>query len=648
MAILNYLQTGELLYLTESARDAALHDGNFLNCRICMLHDNDEDRSRTKKILAIFGKTIEECKNTHTVVQEINPWLMLINDGVFIIYFGEDKPIIKVAETPRWTSDYYRWTGVSWKQSTKALSYSYVSVDEEDKMFIFYDNTYHFEHHLGADKSNGEYITQYDYTKEIYEHLVNQKIEKEKDDLAELAELRADLDRRKHTPEFCSRCGNNNAMYTVDPYAAQVRGDYSYHWLCQSCYNYKIAALLRHDIYEEDQDSEWIGEEIPLDANGYDYVDMGLSVKWATCNVGASTPEETGLYFAWGDTMGYADASLKQFAWSDYSLANSPRFMVRYCLSSSYGNKDDLTTLLYRDDAAQANMRGDWRMPTRAEIRELCDACDITWTTRNGVNGRLFRLKTDHTKELFFPAADNINEGKINNYGHYGHYWSSSLVEDNNFSAYSLHFGDDFIKPNEYNMARYLGYTVRGVLAKSYQEYIPETQDFDIEFDLMGVDGISIFGEKKSNDNTTYQPIKSIVKNGMTIEFYKDCGTEQEDKGDTNPAWYYIDGGNLTTRAIRTYRNNMIVFVPPVGKQIKKITFQTAPSWDSPNQYGNLEVSNGALLPVIYEKSEITKGMEFEWIGSSYNSLQFIVPKKSVADKSGQFSFNKVVITLGD
>lgn len=466
MAILNYLQNGEILYLTESARDAALHDNDFLNCRICVLHDNDDEKERTNNILALFDKTIDDCRTTHVVIRDINPWLMLINENVFIIYFGEDTPIIKLMNITGWSSDYYKWTGISYANPTRPLSFAYVEVEEEDKMFMFYENTYHFEHHSGVDKVNGQYITQYDYTDETYELLMAQKIEKDKAELLEAVELRNDLERRIHTAGYCSVCGTSNAMYTVNPYLVNLKGDYTYHWYCQTCYNNLIAKIIQKSIYV-DEESEYIGEEVQLDNNGYEYVDMGLSVSWATCNIGSSEPEETGLYFAWGETTGYPDASSgKKFSWSDYDLCNGlSSGITKYCTSNSYGTADNLTTLEYTDDAAHINMGGDWRMPTKLEMQELCDACDITWTTKNGVNGLLFKLKVDNNKQLFFPATDNANSGIINAYGVYGYYWTSSLVEDSGYSAYSLSFGEDFVKSADYTMNRYNGFNVRGVLA---------------------------------------------------------------------------------------------------------------------------------------------------------------------------------------
>ncbi|MDY4512770.1 MAG: hypothetical protein SPE10_04900, partial [Paludibacteraceae bacterium] len=115
-------------------------------------------------------------------------------------------------------------------------------------------------------------------------------------------------------------------------------------------------------------------------ANGHEYVDLGLSVKWATCNVGASKPEEYGNYYAWGETT-----TKSTYNWSTYKWCNgSKTTLTKYNTSSSYGTVDNKTVLELADDAARANWGGAWRMPTDAEWTELRENCTWTWITKNG------------------------------------------------------------------------------------------------------------------------------------------------------------------------------------------------------------------------------------------------------------------------
>ena len=157
----------------------------------------------------------------------------------------------------------------------------------------------------------------------------------------------------------------------------------------------------------------------------YEYVDLGLSVKWATFNVGASKPEEYGNYYAWGETE-----TKSTYNWSTYKWCNgSSTTLTKYNNSSSYGTVDNKTTLDASDDVAHVKWGGNWRMPTKAEYDELLNSnnCTWTWTTQNGVNGyRVTSKKTGYTnKSIFLPAAGWYNSSGYNTEKCV--YWSKSL-----------------------------------------------------------------------------------------------------------------------------------------------------------------------------------------------------------------------------
>ena len=143
-------------------------------------------------------------------------------------------------------------------------------------------------------------------------------------------------------------------------------------------------------------------------------VDLGLSVKWASFNIGASKEEEFGDYFAWGETE-----TKSYYSWSTYKFGtsyNGP--FSKYNTSSSYGPVDNKTVLDPEDDVAHVKLGGNWRMPTEAEWNELLNRCTWTWTTINGVNGYLVTRKTTPKVSIFLPASFASN-GE-------GDYWSSS------------------------------------------------------------------------------------------------------------------------------------------------------------------------------------------------------------------------------
>ncbi len=189
--------------------------------------------------------------------------------------------------------------------------------------------------------------------------------------------------------------------------------------------------------------------------NGHEYVDLGLSVKWATMNVGANAPEEYGDYFAWGETDPKAYYDWSTYKWCKGSDDN----MTKYCTDSDYCTVDNKTVLELSDDAARANWGGTWRMPTVDEIKELLDNCHWEWTTRNDVNG--FKVTGPNGASVYLPAAGYRWHDSLDNSG-YGLYWSSSLYPSLNGGAYYLSFdsGGAYWNSNYY---RYGGHSVRAV-----------------------------------------------------------------------------------------------------------------------------------------------------------------------------------------
>ena len=191
--------------------------------------------------------------------------------------------------------------------------------------------------------------------------------------------------------------------------------------------------------------------------NGHAYVDLGLSVKWATCNVGATTPEGYGDYFAWGETT-----PKTTYDWSTYKYCNGTNdSMTKYCIYSDYGTVDNKTTLELSDDAARVNWGGSWRMPTRAEQDELRNNCTWTWTTQNGVNGYEVTSKKNGNS-IFLPAAGYRGSSILIFAGRFGFYWSSSLSTSIGNYAYFLYFDSSGVYWNS-SVYRYHGQSVRPV-----------------------------------------------------------------------------------------------------------------------------------------------------------------------------------------
>ena len=212
--------------------------------------------------------------------------------------------------------------------------------------------------------------------------------------------------------------------------------------------------------------------------NGYEFVDMGTSVLWATCNIGAKSPEEYGWYFKWGRTTAYNSdrtpidgGDAVSFVWSNSpyltSGSGSTAKWSKYTATnetSSTGIADNKFVLEPEDDAAYMHIGGECRMPTKTEFQELLNACNTIWVddyNGTGINGQLFTLKIDPSKTLFFPASGALDSTMFQQYGTHGYYWSSSL----NRSGYAwINLFDESIKLSD--MGRYRGHVIRPVLPK--------------------------------------------------------------------------------------------------------------------------------------------------------------------------------------
>ena len=153
-----------------------------------------------------------------------------------------------------------------------------------------------------------------------------------------------------------------------------------------------------------------------INISGVQAVDLGLSVKWASCNVGANKPEEYGDYFAWGEVK-----PKSVYNWTTYKYCKGTnKTMTKYSTDSYYGIVDNKTTLEAQDDAATANWGGAWRMPTKAEQDELRTKCTWVWTTLNGVNG--YKVIGSNGNSIFLPAAGCMYRRSLSNAGSRGYY----------------------------------------------------------------------------------------------------------------------------------------------------------------------------------------------------------------------------------
>lgn len=248
------------------------------------------------------------------------------------------------------------------------------------------------------------------------------------------------------------------------------------------------------------------------------YVDLGLpsGTKWASTNIGATSSEDYGDYFAWGEIE-----PKDEYNWDTYTYANGATdedhpLLTRYCNNSEYGDNgftDSLTTLEAMDDVVAANWGEEWRMPTKDDFDELFNNTTQQWTMQNGVAGYL--VTGANGNSIFMPAAGTYGTSGLRDVGSYGSYWSSSLDSDGPYRSGRLIFNSgDFT--TDYNY-RYEGQSVRAV-------YQVEPTAMDIGYEPYNCD----FENAEENANwilnngrqTNKWHIGSAVNNGGEKSLY--------------------------------------------------------------------------------------------------------------------------------
>ena len=189
-----------------------------------------------------------------------------------------------------------------------------------------------------------------------------------------------------------------------------------------------------------------IESQAPMSTAGA--VDLGLpsGLLWCEHNVGASRPEEFGLYFSWGNVTGHAEGSGYDFSQTNYDASAGAALTGSITVDDTY-------------DMAHHNIGGLWRLPRPAEFSELNSNCDHVWIDEDGVQGMRFTSRINGNA-IFFPAAGNYSGTTLYNRGASGYYWSSGFSSASN--AYYLDFDSTSVGP-QYNYGRRLGFTVRAV-----------------------------------------------------------------------------------------------------------------------------------------------------------------------------------------
>ena len=208
--------------------------------------------------------------------------------------------------------------------------------------------------------------------------------------------------------------------------------------------------------------------------NGHQYVDLGLpsGTLWATCNVGASAPEELGDFYAWGETETKKEYSWSTYKWCDGEKVNaSNTTLTKYCDRGGYGMMDGKISLEIEDDAAHVNWGGDWHIPTQEEFQELMDNCTMEWI-KIADKQRAFKFTSANGNSILMPASGEWSNTDF--YSNEFYYWSADLANNRSNTAWTIEKSSSS-SVEFYNSGRYVGLAIRPVLS----EYKPKTHKIE-------------------------------------------------------------------------------------------------------------------------------------------------------------------------
>lgn len=345
--------------------------------------------------------------------------------------------------------------------------------------------------------------------------------------------------------------------------------------------------------------SDIVGLRIVLDPNPKptpvppepEYVDLGLSVKWATFNVGASKPEDYGDYFAWGETEPKEEYSWATYKWCD----GTQNTMTKYCSDSLYDNADYKTTLDPEDDAAIVRLGGNWRMPAIEEWRELKQKCTWERITINGITG--YQVTGKNGNSIFLPRAGLRIMKKPHAADSVGYYASSSHIskykKENYFNF--MRMCDSIITTS--SGLRYYGYPIRPVYDDRVTLTVIATpEDAKVSFHCSGYQwaGNSITVDK--GQNVLYQvtnvdagylsqgdSIYNLTKDSVlhiTLRPFSDGNWIKVDKSEqTKQEGYYIHRGNCAFASTTAWNYYVLPVLPGETYRVRGIAGQQASLW---------------------------------------------------------------------
>ena len=349
-----------------------------------------------------------------------------------------------------------------------------------------------------------------------------------------------------------------------------------------------------------------------------DAVDLGLSVKWASFNLGATKPEEGGDYYAWGETEAKND-----YEWSNYKWCNgSYTKLTKYNTNGNYGIVDNKTQLDPEDDVAMILLGDKWRMPTDAEIDELIQNCTWTWDSKNGVNGYWVTSKVNTNAKIFLPAAGYHDGSGIG----LGYYWSSTIdPEYPNYANLLFISADDIDAHGAY---RCFGQFIRPV----YGEPVIPVESITIDKTEMtlSIGETSAISATVYPDNATNKKV-SWSSSDETVATVSSSGVVTGVAvGSAIITVRTSDGGKTATCSVTVKDDSPSLPVPEMvdlGLSVKWASFNLGAT--KPEEYGDYyawgetEPYYSSLNPLTWKpgKENGYHWMSYSWCMGSFNTI---------------------------
>ncbi len=253
-------------------------------------------------------------------------------------------------------------------------------------------------------------------------------------------------------------------------------------------------------------------EDEPIIVDNHEWVDLGLpsGTLWATCNVGANSPEEYGDYFAWGETE-----PKNVYNWNTYKYCKgSSDTMTKYCTNSDYGYNgftDNITDLLPEDDAATVNWGSDWQIPTMEQYQELRWNSTTEWITENGIFGCKI-TSNSNGNSIFLPGAGYRNDKGLNEANKYGNYWLRSLDTFDSYHARAADFFSYYHYIGWGYCERYWGNSIRPVRpVQLVTSIVLSETSISLQVDETKTITATVLPENASNQSVTWNSGKASV-----------------------------------------------------------------------------------------------------------------------------------------